>query len=123
MVGSVSIPDLRDYNLMNAVEKLATEDAAKLFTVLFDTGAPWIIQEAERKQEYDKKMINIAKGVDTYWLSKPLKTAFNHKHSLYLNGGTDMLRFGVDVQFNNQDGVMKGSERNRYGVGFSLIIG
>lgn len=120
MVGSVSIPDLRDYNLMNAAEKLATEDAAKLFTVLVDTGAPWIIQEAERKQEYDKKMINIAKGVDTYWLSKPLKTAFNHKHSLYLNGGTDMLRFGVDVQFNNQDGVMKGSERNRYGVGFSL---
>ncbi len=50
----------------------------------------------------------------------PLRNAFDHKHSLYLEGGTPNLRWGVDASFNAADGVMKGSDRDRYSVGFSL---
>lgn len=46
--------------------------------------------------------------------------SFNHKHSIYLEGGTPNLRYGVDGSFNIADGVMKGTERNRYSAGFSL---
>ena len=40
---------------------------------------------------YNQKLNNVVRGVDTYWLSKPLRTVFNHKHSLYLDGGTEDL--------------------------------
>ena len=30
------------------------------------------------------------------------------------------MRYGVDGSFNIADGVMKGTERNRYSAGFSL---
>lgn len=43
---------------------------------------------------YNAKLNNVARGVDTYWLSKPLRTVFNQKHSLYLDGGTENLRWG-----------------------------
>ena len=33
------------------------------------------------------------------------------KHSIYLEGGTPNLRYGVDGSFNIADGVMKGTER------------
>ena len=53
-------------------------------------------------------------------MSIPLQNSFNHKHSIYLEGGTPNLRYGVDGSFNIADGVMKGTERNRYSAGFSL---
>ena len=53
-------------------------------------------------------------------MSLPLQNSFNHKHSIYLEGGTPNLRYGVDGSFNLSDGVMKGTERNRYSAGFSL---
>ncbi len=56
-------------------------------------------------------------GVDTYWLSKPLQTSFNMNHSLYVDGGSDKLRFGVELSLNKNDGVMKGSKRDVWGAG------
>lgn len=69
------------------------------------------------EKEYNEKLAAVKKGVDTYWLSKPLHTVLNHKHSLYLDGGSDSFRFGFDLQYTNQDGVMKGSIRDRVGTG------
>ncbi|MFR9260245.1 MAG: hypothetical protein ACLVL2_03670 [Bacteroides cellulosilyticus] len=69
---------------------------------------------------YNKKLNNVVRGVDTYWLSKPLRTVFNHKHSLYLDGGTDDLRWGVDLSYNKDAGVMKESYRDRMSAGLSL---
>lgn len=65
-------------------------------------------------------MNNVARGVDTYWLSKPLRTVFNQKHSLYLDGGTENLRWGADLSYNSGEGVMKGSFRDRMAGGLSL---
>lgn len=115
--GTLEYPDLTDYNMMNAREKLETEVAAGLFKASADEG----VSEQNRLDEiYNQKLNNVVRGVDTYWLSKPLRTVFNHKHSLYLDGGTDELRWGADLSYNSGDGVMKGSYRDRMSAGLSL---
>lgn len=110
--GTVEMPDLRDYNLANASQKLEIERLAGLF----DDG----LSLGNDITDYNKKLYEVRRGVDTDWLSIPLRNAFDHKHSLYLEGGTPNLRWGVDASFNAADGVMKGSGRDRYSVGFSL---
>lgn len=112
--GSVTAPDLSDYHLMNAREKLAAEKASGYYT------AESAAEQIGKDLEYQAKLLNIRKGVDTYWLSQPLHTVFNHKHSIYLEGGSENLRFGVDLKYDNQDGVMKKSDRNLLGAGFAL---
>ena len=72
------------------------------------------------EKRYNAKLNNVVKGIDTYWLSLPLQTAFNHKHSLFVEGGSENLRFGVDLSYYNEDGVMKESFRDRLGAGVTL---
>ena len=111
--GDVTVPDLSDYNLMNAREKLETEVAAGGFEDLAKDNP------LGAEQQY-AKLASITRGVDTYWLSKPLQTSFNHKHSLSVDGGSDNFRFGIQLSYNNEDGVMKESFRNRVGAGVYL---
>ncbi|MEY8593643.1 SusC/RagA family TonB-linked outer membrane protein [Butyricimonas hominis] len=118
LTGTLSMPDLTDYNLMNAAEKLETERVAGLYT--YDSDEEVAYNQLTLDEEYYKKLANIKRGVDTYWLSKPLRTVFNHQHSLYIEGGSTDMRFGLDVLYNNDNGVMKESARNRYGVGLSI---
>ena len=111
--GTLEYPDLTDYNLMNAREKLQTEVAAGLFKA--DPKADnYVSEQASLDEIYNKKLNNVVRGVDTYWLSKPLRTVFNHKHSIYLDGGTDDLRWGVDLSYNKE------SFRDRMAGGLSL---
>lgn len=117
--GNVTMPDLRDYNLMNAKEKLEAEVSADLFEPKTSWKDPWE-EKRELDAEYNAKLLNVERGVDTYWLSKPLQTVLNHKHSVFLEGGSESLRFGIDFMYNNQDGVMKESFRDRMSVGFTL---
>lgn len=116
-VGDVTFPDLTDYDLLNAKEKLEAERMAGCFT--FDPADEYTTQFM-MDAEYNKKLANVVKGVDTYWLSKPLETVFNHRHSLYVDGGSDNLRFGIELQYANQDGVMKESLRDRMSAAFYL---
>lgn len=112
--GTLEMPDLRDYNLANASEKLEIERLAGLFDVSAGDNMGNIINS------YSKKYAQIRKGVDTNWLVLPLRNSFDHKHSVYVEGGTQNLRCGVDASYNGTKGVMKGSSRDRYSVGFSL---
>jgi TonB-linked SusC/RagA family outer membrane protein len=61
-------------------------------------------------------MNNILQGVDTYWLSQPLRTQVNHRHSLYVEGGAEVVRFGLGLNYDGERGVMKGSYRDRMGA-------
>lgn len=112
--GALTVPDLSDYNLMNASEKLEAERLAGLFES-DDVDKYYTLQS-----EYLTKLNNVLKGVDTDWISQPLRNEVNHKHSLYVVGGNENIRFGVDLRYDNQNGVMKGSVRNRKGAGLSL---
>ena len=109
LVGSVTFPDLSDYNLMNAAEKVEAEMIGGVYD-----GEDYVTM----MQMYNAKKENVARGVDTYWLSQPLRTAFNHQHSIWIEGGSRSMRYGLNLSYNNEDGVMKESYRNRVGVSF-----
>lgn len=115
--GTLEYPDLTNYNLMNAREKLETEVAAGLFKAAPGEG---FSDQSRLDEIYNKKLSNVVRGVDTYWLSKPLRTVFNQKHSLYFDGGTDDLRWGADFSYITGEGVMKGSYRDKMSGGLSL---
>lgn len=106
----ITVPDLSDYNLMNAAEKLQFEKDAKLFDP----------NNAEHMNYYNHYLREIQQGVDTYWLSEPLRTAVTHRHSMSFDGGDDALRYGVNVNYNATPGVMKESDRNSMGMDISL---
>ena len=108
--GSVVAPDLSDYDLLNAREKLKVEKLAGCYDADDD------LDLIAKEKEYNAKLTNIEKGVDTYWLSKPLETIFNHKHSLFVEGGAENVRFGLDLGYNTNSGVMIGSYRDNIGI-------
>ena len=80
----VQLPDLRDYNLMNAREKLEAEKEAGLF----DENV-WGIRY------YNEKLRLLEKGVETDWLYKPLRNVANSKHFIRLEGGAKGLRYAL----------------------------
>ncbi len=112
--GVLQTPDLSDYNLMNAAEKLETERLAGRFESVDAYG------QQLSDLDYALRLSNVTKGVDTYWLAQPIQTILGHKHSLYVEGGDDKFRYGVDVNYQDNPGVMKNSSRDRYGLGFKL---
>ncbi|MCM1448721.1 MAG: SusC/RagA family TonB-linked outer membrane protein [Clostridiales bacterium] len=106
---NISWADLTDYNLMNAAEKLEFERLSGNFeSNLAST------QELMQVR-YNQLLANVKRGVDTYWLSEPLRTGFNQRHNLYLEGGSNELRFGIGANINKITGVMKGSDRTTGG--------
>lgn len=117
--GTVTAPDLTGYNLMNAQEKLDAEVAAGLLDPIDPNDFNSTTYSA-RLDDYRMKNNNIKKGIDTYWLSQPLETQFNHKHSLYLEGGVESIRFGLNLRYENQNGVMIDSYRNKLGGEFKV---
>ncbi len=110
----LNIPDLTGYDLLNAREKLELEKNAGLYK------SEWVDGQQNYDLEYNYKLGLVNKGVDTYWLSQPLRTALNHKHSLYVEGGDKSIRYGLDFGYYRENGVMKESGRNRGSVGFSI---
>ena len=120
---TIAIVDLTDYDLMNAREKLQYEKEAGLYTQEITPG----YEDNDRREQgeldkaYYNRYKNIVEGVNTYWLSQPVKNAFSHAHSLFVEGGADNVRYGIDSSYNQNKGVMKESGRDRFGLGFSLI--
>ena len=64
------------------------------------------------REQYNAIQQNIARGVDTYWLSQPLRTGVGQKHTVYMEGGDQRMRYSANVSYNGIKGVMKGSDRN-----------
>ena len=114
---SVTAADLSDYDLLNAEEKLQLEVDAGHYSV---DGSGLVSIIDDRKEIYNSKLQDIREGVDTYWIEKPVEDQINHKHTLGLQGGNDTFRYGMDLSYQNNDGVMKGSGRDRYGIGLTL---
>ena len=111
----ISFADLSDYNLMDAAEKLEFEKLAGNFDI-----NSAISQEQFTERYYDL-LSNVKRGVDTYWMSEPLRISFNHRHNLYLEGGDQQMRYGLGVSYSNVDGVMKFSIRNSFSANLDLI--
>lgn len=108
---SAELPDLSSYNLMNAREKLETERLAGLY----DSNTPEIDPYTNG---YYQRLNDVLTGVDTYWLSQGLRTALNHKHSIFIDGGENDVRWGVELGFRGTEGVMKHSSRKNANAAF-----
>ncbi len=112
--GGVDLPDLSDYNLCNAYEKLEVERLAGIYTSSDPS------QQVMLDKLYYTRLRNIQRGVETDWLAQPLRNVFNHKHSLNMQGGVESIRYSIDLSYDSNEGVMKGSHRSRTGAGFTL---
>jgi TonB-linked SusC/RagA family outer membrane protein len=123
--GSLNIqdPDLKSYDLANAAEKLQIELNAGLYDYLGYNGAIYWKDPNNQytlTSDYNRLLQEIQRGVNTDWKAQPVRTGIGQKHSLYLEGGDDFYRFGVDFSYNNIKGVMKGSDRTTYTGGMTL---
>ena len=111
---NITTPDLSSYDLCNAKEKLQVEWESGRYKAYYP------IDEQFSLEQYNAIEREIARGVNTYWLAKPLRTGVGHKHSLYLEGGDDYMRYGVDLSYNKVAGVMKESSRENVAGAITL---
>lgn len=102
----VSFPDLSSYNLMDAREKIEFEKLAGRYNA-YDAAL-----DLQLDSLYKARQAEAARGVNSYWLSDPLRTGISHKHNLYVEGGDEVLRFGAGLSYNGVSGVMKESSRD-----------
>ena len=98
----LQMPDLSAYNLMDAEEKIQVEALAGLYSP----------NDLDSQRDYQNRLREVKRGVDTYWLSQPLRTAVQHRHALTLEGGSEALRYKLYLGLNQTPGVMKESRRS-----------
>ncbi|MBK5720355.1 SusC/RagA family TonB-linked outer membrane protein [Dysgonomonas sp. Marseille-P4677] len=110
----VGFADLSQYNLMNAAEKLEFERLAGRWNIG--------VANEEANKEYYARLKNVQRGVDTYWIKEPIRTAYTHNHSLLIQGGDrNNILYSVGANYEKYQGVMKGSDRETYGSNVKLI--
>lgn len=111
----VEYPDLTDYHLLNAAEKLELERRAGYYD---ESGT--ITNVENRYDVYRRKFLEVQRGVDTYWLSQPLETVFAHRHGINLEGGTQELRYKIYAGLNDAPGIMRGTGVNGKSVSVDI---
>lgn len=111
----VEYPDLTDYDLLEAADKLELERRAGFYD---EVGT--IENMTNIRNTYRRKYLEVQRGVNTYWLSQPLQTVFSHRHGINLEGGDETLRYKLYAGINQAPGVMK--ETGVYGRSASLDI-
>ena len=72
------------------------------------------------KNKYAERLTNVERGVDTDWLSKPLRTGVGQRHGVRLEGGDNAFRYAASLQYNDLKGVMKKSDRKSINGGITL---
>lgn len=107
---TVQTPDLSDYNLCNAAEKLQLEWMAGVYDQ----------NSASSMNQYNRYLRNVLAGVDSYWLSQPVRTAVQHRHSLSAAGGTEVFRYSLGLNVGFTPGVMKESSQKNKSVAFQM---
>ena len=111
----LSAPDLTDYRMLNAAQKLEFERLAGLYTDKTD-----LERQYRLDTEYNRLAQIVRSGVNTDWLSKPLRNGFSHNHSLSIDGGDDYARYNLGLRYSTDDGVMIGSKRDRLSLFFKF---
>jgi TonB-linked SusC/RagA family outer membrane protein len=106
--GSVDVqaPDLSSYHLTNALQKLQAEVLAGKYTSAYPEN------QYPLTQQYSANLQQALSGVNTYWLAQPLQNGVGQKHNIYLDGGTEAMRYSAGISYNDITGAMKGSDRN-----------
>ncbi|MBL1409490.1 SusC/RagA family TonB-linked outer membrane protein [Sphingobacterium faecale] len=107
-------PDLSGYTLLKAREKLELE---RLVGYYSDRNPD---KDFSLKQYYNYILSEINRGVETDWLSIPLRTGHGQRHNLRVEGGDSRFRYAASAQYNKIAGVMRGSDRNTFNGGVTI---
>ena len=102
----VSVPDLSDYRLLDAHEKLEYERQAGVYGDFSGSSS----SDVERQKQYYERLARANAGVNTDWKRMALRTGFNHIHNLMLSGGSQDFRYNVSGSCNSTTGVMEMSD-------------
>ncbi len=113
---NTSFPDLSSYNLMNAEEKLQFELLAGRYN--FDY---WNEAAIKKWELYNSRLEEVERGVNTYWMSEPLRVGINQRQTIYAEGGDNNMRYGIGANYNGITGVMKESKRNTFSGNIDLL--
>ncbi len=107
---TIQMPDVHDYNLMDATEKLEFERLSGKYIKFPNVVDPSV--QVDLDKEYNEKLNNVLKGVNSYWLNEPLQVGCQNNFSLYIDGGDKNVTYGIGAKCGKVNGVMKGSGRN-----------
>lgn len=108
--GGFSKADLGSFDMMNGNQKLDWEKKLGLYT--------------GNESLYDQRKETLNRQGSTDWVSIPVRSVFNQKHRLMMEGGDKNLRYrGVIYAQPSGSGVFRGSSRDSHGasayVGYS----
>lgn len=107
-------PDLSVYNLLDASEKLQFEQRVGLYN------ADGNQYQHKLDVLYNERYKAMLSGVNTDWLRLPVKNGYSNRSSLYLQGGDQAVRYGLQFSGDLASGVMKEQTRNNYSGQFDL---
>lgn len=107
---NLSVPDLSSYNLLNSKDKLELERLSGYYKSSTKTPEANI----GLQQYYNQVLGQVAKGVNTDWLSIPLRTQLDQIHNLKMEGGDQTFRYDLALQYNQLNGAMKESGRKAF---------
>lgn len=110
----LTTPDLSVYHLLNAREKMDFEKRAGVYT---SNNAN---TQYRMDYLYNERLKAVESGVNTNWLTLPVQNGYSNRSSLYLQGGDNAIRYGLQVAADLQSGVMKGQDRKNYSGQFDL---
>ena len=113
---NVEMPDLSSYKLLNAADKLELERSIGLYE---SEGNP--TQTAEYQKVYNRRLRDVLSGVDTDWLSQPLRNGIGQRYNLRLEGGGNEFRWGTSVGYRDTEGAMKGSSHKVFTGDITLM--
>lgn len=111
------VADLSVYHLMNAEQKLEFERLSGVYNQGLIAPATQYLWD----QVYNKRLADVRRGVNTYWLNEPIQMGITSGHSLNLGGGSDEFRFNIGGNYKSLTGTMKGSEHNTWGYNTGLV--
>lgn len=108
------MPDLTDYSLLKAADKLDLEWKAGYYNnVRAESDLPL-------KRYYNYLLNEVNRGVETDWMALPLRNGIGQRHFLKIEGGENAFRYSASGQVNNIEGVMKGSFRHTFNGNITL---
>ena len=111
---NIEIPILDSYDLCNAAEKLEVELLRGRYN------STNVITDLDYKMKYNELLKEVESGVDTYWLSKPVRTGVGNKHAVTIEGGDGVYNYSAYLSYNNITGAMKESKRNTLAGGVTI---
>lgn len=106
----LSFADLSSYEVCNAAQKLELERLSGLYSS----------NSGSKDQLYYDRLALVSQGLDTDWMSKPIRNSFSHMHSVTVSGRGSGLDYNITGNYGDTRGVMKGDLRNRYSMSVYL---